>query len=310
MVFMLFGVSAFAERRHSNGTISRGKQGGDSGHGRSAGRATVRSGNDSATPSRSSNGGRGDSSARSVDRGRSRTDNRNDRGRDDRGTVDRNRNDRGVSDQERGDRGRRDDRAYDRGRSDQRTYDRNRNERNRNERGAYDRNHDRGSGRGRDSHDSTWRGSRDSRSRSRSSGGWSHGNRQPYYAHGRVSRAYRHGHGYHVWIHGVHYPFFIPSAYYHHNRFRVGLFIRLGGYYNNAGYYDYYGGASAGTLYGVVESVDYRRGTFVLRNDATGSFVTVVMTGRSVDVRPGDSVELSGDWTRSGLFQAYDVYFN
>lgn len=121
---------------------------------------------------------------------------------------------------------------------------------------------------------------------------------------------HRYGHGYRIWIDGAHYPFFIPSAYYHHDRFRVGLSIRLGGYYNTGGYYDYYDGASAGTLIGVVESVDYRRGTFVIRNDATGSFVTVVMTGRSFDVRPGDYVRLSGDWTRSGVFQAYDIYFN
>jgi hypothetical protein len=107
----------------------------------------------------------------------------------------------------------------------------------------------------------------------------------------------------------VRYPFFVPVAYYRADRFRIGLAIQLGGYYNPAGYYDYYGGNaySRGDLRGVVESVDYRHDTFVIRNDATGSFVTVVMRDRRDNVRPGDYVELSGDWTRRGVFQAYDV---
>ncbi|HUP49708.1 MAG TPA: hypothetical protein VNA04_13055 [Thermoanaerobaculia bacterium] len=132
--------------------------------------------------------------------------------------------------------------------------------------------------------------------------------RQPYRAHGRVSRVARHGGGYRVWIAGAPYPFYIPAAHYHRDRFRVGLLISLGGLYNPRGYYDYYDARySRGTLRGYVESVDYRRDTFVLRNEATGSFVTVLMRDRRRDVRPGDYVELYGDWSRSGLFQAYDV---
>ena len=146
------------------------------------------------------------------------------------------------------------------------------------------------------------RGRNDSRSRST----YRHG-RKPHYAHGRVSRVHRHGHGYRVWVHGSRYPFFIPAAHYHRDRFRVGLMIRLGGYYNDAGYYDYYDGSRA-ELYGIVESVDYRRNTFVVRNEATGSFVTVVARDYEADrLRAGDVVELYGDWTRSGLFHARDV---
>ena len=137
-----------------------------------------------------------------------------------------------------------------------------------------------------------------------------YGNRKPYHARGRVSRVVRYGGGYRVWIGGAPYPFFVPAAHYHRDRFRVGLFINLGGYYNPAGYYDYYDYRTAysrAELRGVVESVDYRRDTFVIRNEATGSFVTVVMRDRRRDVRPGDFVEMYGDWSRSGLFQAYDV---
>lgn len=148
-------------------------------------------------------------------------------------------------------------------------------------------------------------------------GGSSYGNRQPYYAHGRVSRISPYRGGYRVWIGGAPYPFFISDAYYRRNRFRIGLTIGLGGFYNPLGYYDYYDGYnggyysdrrySAGSLRGTVESVDNRRDTFVVRNEATGSFVTVAMRDRRRDVRPGDYVELSGDWTRSGIFEAYDV---
>lgn len=161
-------------------------------------------------------------------------------------------------------------------------------------------------------HDGNWRS--DNRNRY----GGSYGHRTPYYHHGRVSQVHRYGSGYRVWIGGAPYPYFIPAAYYHSGRFRVGLNIGLGGYYNPLGYYDYYDGArydtrrgdSEGVLRGVVESVDDRRDTFVIRNEATGSFVTVEMRDRRRDdVRAGDYVEISGDWTRSGLFQAYDVDF-
>ena len=144
----------------------------------------------------------------------------------------------------------------------------------------------------------------------------SYGNRQPYYGQGRISQVHRYGGGYRIWIVGSPYPFFIPEAYYRSSRFRIGLSIRLGGYYNPLGYYDYYDGYddgyysrgnSRGELRGTVESVDYRRDTFVIRNEATGSFVTVVLRDRREDVRTGDFVEVSGDWTRNGVFEAYDV---
>jgi hypothetical protein len=130
--------------------------------------------------------------------------------------------------------------------------------------------------------------------------------RQPYYAHGRVTRVIPYSGGYRVWIAGAPYPFFMPAVHYRTYRPRVGVSIRLGGYYNPLGYYDYYDSRaySAGILRGMVESVDYRRDTFVVRNEASGSFVTVVMRDRRRDVRAGDYVEISGDWTRSGYFDA------
>lgn len=145
------------------------------------------------------------------------------------------------------------------------------------------------------------------------------GNRSPYFAHGRVSRYERFGGGYRVWLGGVPYPFFIPEARFRlFPRFYVGLDLRLGGYYNSGGYYDYYDDASydggyaydGGVLRGVVESVDLRRGTIFVREDRTGSFVRVVMRNYdrlADDIRIGDVIDLSGDWSRGGTFEAYRI---
>src|SRR5688500_1523007 len=70
--------------------------------------------------------------------------------------------------------------------------------------------------------------------------GRSFSGRQPFYASGQIARYGRHGGGYRVWVGGTRHPFFIPSSYWHRNRFRVGVFVGLGGYYNPRGYYDYY----------------------------------------------------------------------
>jgi hypothetical protein len=145
----------------------------------------------------------------------------------------------------------------------------------------------------------------------------SYRNRTPYFAHGRVTRIDRWNGGYRVYVGGAAFPFFVSDAFYRANHWRVGLSIQLGGFYNPLGYYDYYdgpyvGGATAysdGDVRGVVESVDYRRGTFVVRNEASGSFVTVATRGRRDEVRPGDYVQMAGDWSRSGVFEAYRVDF-
>jgi hypothetical protein len=149
--------------------------------------------------------------------------------------------------------------------------------------------------------------------------------RTPSYYNGRIDRFERWNGGFRVYLGGAPYPFFVPEAYFRSHGFRVGLSLRLGGFYNPLGYYDYYdpytyGAAygaygpyygstvTSGDLRGVVESVDYRRGTLVLRDDISGNFVTTQMRGsdRMLDsLRPGDYVELQGDWVRGGIFEAY-----
>jgi hypothetical protein len=135
--------------------------------------------------------------------------------------------------------------------------------------------------------------------------------------HGRVSRFVHERGGYRVWIDGGLYPVWIPEArisLFPH--LRVGLSLGFGGYYDPSGYleaYDYYdGGAyagistaySSGLLRGTVESIDYRNGTLVLRDDTSGNFVTTLIRDRRLEsLRPGDYAEISGDWTRSGVFE-------
>lgn len=291
----LVGASAFADSRPAHGT-----------RGRSDGGGTIRrsGGNDGASARR------GNESRNAAPRpAQSSVEVRGERGnRSDGGRITRQR-----------------DQATAPRAAESRSYE-SRSDRNRSSagRGSSDRN--RGTG--------TWdrnRGSND-RNRGNNGGDWRNGrssrdsynhgrydNRQRYSHNGRVTRYNRYGGGYRVWIAGVPYPYYIPLAYWSPNRFRIGVSISLGGYYNSLGYYDYYDGyddgyydnrgvSSRGDLRGVVESVDYRRDTFVVRNEASGSFVTVLLRDRNDrDVRPGDYVELSGDWTRSGVFQAYDL---
>lgn len=181
-------------------------------------------------------------------------------------------------------------RTYDRNRSyDNRSFDRNRGYDNR----SYDRN----------------RGYAPSYARGNA-----------YYHEGRISRIERWNGGFRIYLGGAPYPFFVPEARFSLFNWRVGLSIRLGGYYNPLGYYDYYDTAypgayvgvaptSAGYLRGIVDNVDYRRGSMVVRDDTSGSFVTVMMRGgdpRFDSVRIGDSVDLSGDWVR-GYFEAFRV---
>ena len=137
---------------------------------------------------------------------------------------------------------------------------------------------------------------------------------------GRVTRVESYHGGYRVWVGGAPYPFFFASSYWGHWPIRVGLNISLGGYYNPYyGYYNVYNYGpygspyayqTSGDIHGLVQAVDYRRGTAVIRDDVSGSFITVVMRGndpRLGSMRPGDYADLSGSWDRSGVFSAYNV---
>ena len=141
--------------------------------------------------------------------------------------------------------------------------------------------------------------------------------RRSFFSEGRVTRYVHERGGYRVWIDGGLYPFWIPEARWRLFPLRVGISIGLGGWYDPLGYVDVYdvgpyaysgAYATSGELRGVVESVDYRRGTIVIRDDISGNFVTAVMRGSAMgDFRPGDYVDFGGDWSRAGVFNAYQL---
>ena len=143
---------------------------------------------------------------------------------------------------------------------------------------------------------------------------------QRFDGHGRVERFVRERNGYRVWIGGRH-PIFVPFSHWRRHPLRIGLNIRFGGYWDPLGYwsvYDYspyngYGYTSSyddvytsGDIRGVVESVDFRRGTLVIDDDISRQFVTVTMPRdrRVESIRPGDYVDFSGQWSRRGVFNA------
>jgi hypothetical protein len=155
--------------------------------------------------------------------------------------------------------------------------------------------------------------------------------RDLHHFRGRVSRIHPWRGGYRVFVGGAPYPFFVPSRFYHPNRFRVGVHLGIGGYYNPLGYYDYYDRYdrydyhnrldradrydgkrfTRATLRGVVETVDERNGLFTVRNEESEGTITVSLRGRDhwEELQPGDEVEIDGAWTRLGVFDAFDIYF-
>lgn len=148
--------------------------------------------------------------------------------------------------------------------------------------------------------------------------------RQPFYARGAVSQLKAYRGGYRVWIDGARYPFLVPSSEFRSNPFRVGTIINLGGYYNRGGYYDYscfdcYRRSSSerrddlkfkyGTVRGKVESVDEQHGTFIIIAEGNDSPVTVRRgEDRGIGrLRAGDYLEVEGEWTRTGYFDALRI---
>lgn len=293
----LVGASAFADPRHENETRAR-----------DGARSTQSRGEVVQRPA-------GDSQRSQGDRQRSQGAYQRPQGGDQRSQGDYQRGQREQRSAEQ-----RSAESFDRNRgsNDPRGYDRREASRNNNDRyrnnGSYRDNGNRNNDRRYDSRGNGSYRNNDSR-RYDSRGGYGNGH-QPYYAHGRVSRYERWNNGYRVWIGGALYPFYIPLAHWRLSPLRVGINVNLGGYYNPLGYYDYYDDAvgstaySRGDLRGTVESVDYRRGTAVVRDDASGDYVTVVLRSRDRlmdDLRPGDYVNFSGDWTGNGIFEAYRV---
>ena len=101
---------------------------------------------------------------------------------------------------------------------------------------------------------------------------------------------------------------------------RAGVSISLGGIFRGGSIsFDAvsYPGAVAGYAYGngyvngVIASIDYRGNTLVVRDQATGRLITAEMTagGRSNvrNLRPGDYVQMSGQWIGGGVFDVAQI---
>ena len=137
---------------------------------------------------------------------------------------------------------------------------------------------------------------------------------------GRVTSMTRERDGYRVRLANNNHSFWVPQSYLGSNRsrFNVGVSIRLGGVFRGGeiyvdavnwpgdrGYSDY----DRGTMRGVIDRVDYRRATALLRDDASGRLIVVDLRNNdrysridSRDLRRGDYVTLSGDWLRGNVF--------
>ena len=145
---------------------------------------------------------------------------------------------------------------------------------------------------------------------------------------GRVRSLDRDRDGFRVLLDRAGYAFFVPQRALRNRArdFRVGVSVRFGGvfrggsvYVDDVDFYDGYGsnyGYGRESVRGVVERVDYRRGTVTLRDDDSGRFVTVDMvrsndrSNRSVDLndlRRGDFVTISGTWLRNGVFEGFRI---
>jgi hypothetical protein len=101
------------------------------------------------------------------------------------------------------------------------------------------------------------------------------------------------------------------------NRFRdlrPGISINLGGTFRGGSiYFDAvsWTGAVAGRAYGigsvrgVVDRIDYRNGTLIVRDLANGRLITATTAGGRFTIRNlrrGDRVQLTGKWIRNGVF--------
>ena len=137
-----------------------------------------------------------------------------------------------------------------------------------------------------------------------------------FYGRGRIDRIVPYHGGYRVWLGGWGYPFFVPYRFYDPFRFRLGLFIGVNAFYDPLGYYTMYGWPSDpyppvyrdsgdydnnASLRGIVESVDLQTGIVIVNDDSSRRRVAALLPPRDnrVDeIRPGDYVELSGEWVR------------
>ncbi|HEV7919370.1 MAG TPA: hypothetical protein VGR02_01120 [Thermoanaerobaculia bacterium] len=167
--------------------------------------------------------------------------------------------------------------------------------------------------------DQTYRASNDRR-QSETNRGYRENDRVTMQGH--ISSFSHERNGYRVQLDRGNESYWVPDSYVRNRTrdLRVGVSINLGGVFrggsvyvdavswpDGGGYTDSYRNNS---LRGTVDRVDSRRSTVWVRDDSSRRIVEVDMRAERRgrlnigDLRRGDRVELTGDWTRSGLFVA------
>jgi hypothetical protein len=144
---------------------------------------------------------------------------------------------------------------------------------------------------------------------------------------GRVTSFTHESGGYRVHLDRDSRSFWIPESRFRNGSgLRVGLSLSLGGIFNGGlidvdaiNYPGAYGYAAVpvydqGYITGVVDRIDYRTNTILVRDEASGRFINVDMrtAGRTSgidarNVQPGDYLTLTGQWDRGGVFEAFRV---
>jgi hypothetical protein len=141
---------------------------------------------------------------------------------------------------------------------------------------------------------------------------------------GKISSFSKERDGYRVKLDRDNRSYWVPAARLRNGGrdLRVGLAIGFGGIFRGGAvnvdavsYSDAYSGAAIqqGLVNGVVDRVDSRTGTLLVRDRSTGRLIDVSIgstRGRGIDlrnVRRGDAVTLSGEWLRGNSFAAYRI---
>ena len=158
---------------------------------------------------------------------------------------------------------------------------------------------------------------------------------------GRVRSFSRESDGYRVQFDRDNRWYHVPQSAFRgrRNDLRIGVSLRLGGYFGGGdsfyvdscdfidnGYYNnddsryrdngsYRNGYGNDYVTGIVERVDFYRGTMLVRDNRSGRRISVVMVGGNRnrhgvdlnDVRRGDRITLSGDWRRGNVFEAFNI---
>jgi len=138
-------------------------------------------------------------------------------------------------------------------------------------------------------------------------------------AQGKVSSFTRERDGYRVQLDRGRESYWVPQSYFRNRGrdLRVGINVVFGGVWRGGSVYvddvnwpddGYYNDSGRQFVRGRVERIDRRDDMAWLRDARSGRTITVDLRGnQDRQLRRGDYVELSGRWTRDGIFSAYRI---